>query len=41
MVHGNDPVKVQEWYKEQVSNNKALENSTGIIWQEKDITAKK
>ncbi|CAI4056703.1 hypothetical protein N7582_000683 [Saccharomyces uvarum] len=41
IVHGSDPVKVQEWHKEQVSNNKTLQNSTGIIWQEKEPPMKK
>lgn len=41
IIHGNDPVKVQEWYKDQVSNNKALENTSGVIWQERETTANK
>lgn len=35
LMHGRDPVKVQEWYKEQVEYNKKHRGTSDDIWEER------
>lgn len=35
LLHGSDPVKVQEWYKAELERNKELKGSSDTIWKER------
>ncbi|CCE91550.1 Emi1p TDEL_0C06610 [Torulaspora delbrueckii] len=35
LVNGKDPVKVQEWHKDQIEYNKAHRGTSDDVWQER------
>lgn len=35
IFHGRNPVRVQEWYKEEMELNKKLKGSSDVIWTER------
>lgn len=35
LTHGRDPVKVQEWYKDQIEFNKTHRGTSDDVWEER------
>lgn len=35
LMHGRDPVKVQEWHKQQIEYNKSHRGTSDDVWKER------